>query len=713
MVARASICVLLIETPGGGAVQALRDLPATDLRVFNTEQSPEFLQELLSAQPAASVVVLDANDAALASARRIYASSPGLHFVFLARGNLVGFQRRLSASFLVAAKWSVLDATADDFPAELHDCIEAAARQQRHRAALSQVNRQIDMQRAEQAKAARHLVIARRFLASIVEHSADSIITLSAEHTVIGWNAACERLWNCPAADAMGKPFEAFITRLAAERFSEAARRVAESGVAVRVELDLPVGSPPPTVEATLAPVRDENGIISAFALVARDITARKYSELNLRNQKSALEGIVRGWPLAKILTSITHWVEESVRRPCIASVMLLDADGRRLNFGAGQRIQETWRRLIDGMAIGPAAGSCGTAVFRKERVIVEDVATDPLWNGYRDEALRHGLRSCWSTPILASSGKVLGTFAIYYPQAGASPTPDEIDVVDVVAQTAAIAIERKITEDELTASRAALEAHAKDLEARVAERTATLQDALSELEAFSYSVSHDLRAPLRAMEAYARMLKEDYGADMPDEARRYTERIMANAAKMERLMQDVLAFSRVSRVGITPAPIDLDALMDTVIEQNPDLLFARERILIAAPLGNVVGHEPSMVQCFSNLLQNALKFVPAERTPQIRVYSETREERVRVTVCDNGIGIALEHQARIFGIFERAGPSTIGGTGIGLAIVKRAVERMGGATGVDSQPGKGACFWIELPLPGSAVGATGGPGDA
>lgn len=702
MVARAAICVLLIETPDGGVVQALRDLPATDLRVFHADQPPELLQELLSAEPSASVVVLDANRAALSVARRIHATAPGLQFVFLARGDVEAFQNRLRASTLVGAKWSVLDATAEDFPAELHESIETAARQQRHRATLSRVNIQLDAQRIDQAKTSRNLVITRRFLASIVEHSADAIITLSAEHTVLGWNAACERLWSCPAADALGKPFESFITTAAARRFGDATRRVAADGAAVRVELDLPVGTPPPTVEATLAPVRDENGIISAFALVARDITARKFSELNLRNQKIALEGIVRGWPLDRILTSITHWVEESIPRPCIASILLLDPDGTRLKVGAGQRVPAAWSQMIDGLVVGPSVGACGTAVFRKERVITEDVATDPLWIGYRDEALKQGLRACWSTPIVASTGKVLGTFAIYYPQA-AAPTPDERDVVDVVAQTAGIAIERKITEDELAASQRALEAHARVLEERVAERTATLQDALSELEAFSYSVSHDLRAPLRAMETYAQMLKEDYGPEMPAEARRYTERIMANAAKMDRLMQDVLAFSRVSRVGLTMAPINMDELLETVIEQNPDLAVARSRILITAPLGTVLGHEPSLVQCLSNLLQNALKFVPADRPPEIRVFSETRGGRARLTICDNGIGIAPEHHGRIFGIFERASPSSIKGTGIGLAIVKKAVERMGGTTGVDSQAGKGACFWIELPQPESA----------
>lgn len=239
-------------------------------------------------------------------------------------------------------------------------------------------------------------------------------------------------------------------------------------------------------------------------------------------------------------------------------------------------------------------------------------------------------------------------------------------------------------------------------LEQRVAERTARLQEANAELEAFSYSVSHDLRAPLRSLETYAKILSDEHSSGLSEEARHYLRRIVRNAEKMDRLMQDVLTFSRIARSEMHLEPIDLDGVIDDVIEQYPDVAAARRRITIATPLGVVLAHGPSLVQCFSNLLQNALKFVPPDRTPEIRVYSEPAGARLRVNVHDNGIGIAPAYQTRIFGIFERASPASVPGTGIGLAIVKKAVERMGGTVGVQSAPDQGARFWIELEIAGS-----------
>jgi signal transduction histidine kinase len=234
-------------------------------------------------------------------------------------------------------------------------------------------------------------------------------------------------------------------------------------------------------------------------------------------------------------------------------------------------------------------------------------------------------------------------------------------------------------------------------LERRVAERTARLEELNGELEAFSYSVSHDLRAPLRSLETYATILCEDFRDALPAEARHYAERIARNAEKMDRLTRDVLTLSRLTRSDLQMDSVDLDAVLDDVIEQYPDLASARREIEICRPLGCVLGHGPSLTQCFSNLLQNAFKFIPDGRPPDVRVFSEVGAARVRVSVLDNGIGIEPAYHQRIFGIFERASPAYVPGTGIGLAIAKKAVERMGGAIGVESSPGNGARFWIEL----------------
>lgn len=233
-------------------------------------------------------------------------------------------------------------------------------------------------------------------------------------------------------------------------------------------------------------------------------------------------------------------------------------------------------------------------------------------------------------------------------------------------------------------------------LEQRVQERTAKLQQIVEELEAFSYSVSHDLRAPLRALVAYAEVLMEET-ADLSPDARDYAEKIARSAQRMDHLTQDLLTYTRVSRHGVTLDRVDLGTLVRDVVQTYPSILRWSEHIELREPLPTVLGHAPSLMQCFSNLLDNAFKFASPGRTPRVIVSASVAGEFVRVLVTDNGIGIEPQHHERIFGIFERA-TRDAEGTGIGLAIVRRAVERMGGRVGVQSVPGAGATFWLELP---------------
>lgn len=234
-------------------------------------------------------------------------------------------------------------------------------------------------------------------------------------------------------------------------------------------------------------------------------------------------------------------------------------------------------------------------------------------------------------------------------------------------------------------------------LESRVQARTVDLQRMVEEMEAFSYSVSHDLRSPLRSLEGYARALQEDYSAELPEGAKVYIDKIARAAARMDSLTQDVLAYTRATRCEMEMGLVDLDRIFAEVIEQYPSVASSAACIQLHQPLGCVIGHVPSLIQCFSNLLGNALKFVPEGRAPSVEVYSEKKERFLRVTVKDNGIGIDPSQHTRIFGMFERAAVKQFAGTGIGLAIVKKAVERMGGSVGVASEVGRGSQFWTEL----------------
>jgi len=196
------------------------------------------------------------------------------------------------------------------------------------------------------------------------------------------------------------------------------------------------------------APLRDEQGNIVRWYATGTNIEDRKRAEMLLAGEKRLLEMIARGEPLALILDALCRLVEE-LARGCLSSILLLDLKTSQLRHGAAPSLPAAYSTAIDGAVIGPSAGSCGTAAYRGEPVVVADIASNPLWADYRDLALAHGLRACWSTPILSSQGEVLGTFAIYYREPRL-PTAEEQSVIDRFAQIASIALEREQGEDAL-----------------------------------------------------------------------------------------------------------------------------------------------------------------------------------------------------------------------------------------------------------------------
>jgi signal transduction histidine kinase len=256
----------------------------------------------------------------------------------------------------------------------------------------------------------------------------------------------------------------------------------------------------------------------------------------------------------------------------------------------------------------------------------------------------------------------------------------------------------RKEVEQALRDARDELARANAELELRVHERTMKLEESVRELEAFSYTVSHDLRAPLRAMYGYADVLLKDAGARLSDEERGYLNRIGLAGRRLDRMIQDVLHYSRISKADIVLAPIDLERVVQAVIADYPALRSSATHIEVRPPLGEVLGHEMLLSQCIANLLLNAVKFVAPGVDPYVQVWAERRGPIIRLWIVDNGIGIEKHHMSRLFGMFERIHPaSAFEGNGIGLAIVKRAVHRLGGDVGVESTAGTGSRFWLDL----------------
>jgi PAS domain S-box-containing protein len=262
----------------------------------------------------------------------------------------------------------------------------------------------------------------------------------------------------------------------------------------------------------------------------------------------------------------------------------------------------------------------------------------------------------------------------------------------------------RKRSEERLAEAKAQLERHNRDLETVVARRTVELRDTVAQLEAFSYSVVHDLRAPLRAMQGFARLLQKEFGSQIPAPAHDYLDRIVGSSQRMDQLIQEVLAFSSVARARLDLHPVDMRKLVDAILHSYPALDPANGQIEIDGDLPVLLANEAALTQSIANLFENAFKFVSPGTRPRVRIWCEPTtlpdgSSGARIYVRDNGIGIPRESQAKIFEPFERLNEN-YPGTGIGLAIVAKAIERMGGKLGVQSEPGKGSTFWIELKRP-------------
>jgi PAS domain S-box-containing protein len=257
-----------------------------------------------------------------------------------------------------------------------------------------------------------------------------------------------------------------------------------------------------------------------------------------------------------------------------------------------------------------------------------------------------------------------------------------------------AIAAFSDITEERRL--RAAMDQLNTLLQRRVAE-----VDAINaELEAFSYSVSHDLRAPLRGMHGFATALLEDHGAALGPEGRDYATRIVEAARRMDVLIQDLLAYSRLGREQLALAAVDLDRIVGEVLRGMEGELRGRgAAVEVIGVLGRAVAQERILHQVLANLISNAVKFVAPGTPPRVRLRAEALGDRRRLWVEDNGIGVPPEHRDRVFRVFERLhSQDRYPGTGIGLAIVRRGAERMGGAAGLESDTGRGSRFWIDLP---------------
>jgi light-regulated signal transduction histidine kinase (bacteriophytochrome) len=315
--------------------------------------------------------------------------------------------------------------------------------------------------------------------------------------------------------------------------------------------------------------------------------------------------------------------------------------------------------------------------LFPPDRVLEEQQILGQIMRG---EKIEH-----FETIRLSKSGKVLHVSVTF------SPILNAQGQIVGASKIARDITDQKRAEDEIRQLNA-------DLEARVRHRTADLETANKELEAFSYSVSHDLRAPLRAVDGFSQAVLEDYGTALPEEGRKYLHTIRDGAQRMALLIDDLLTFSRLSRMPLNKQPLNAaslvrDALADLESERN-----GRKIDLQVDVLANCHGDPALLKQVWVNLLSNALKYTREREIALIKVGSQSDNGETIYFVRDNGTGFDMRYAHKLFGVFQRLHRADeFEGTGVGLAIVQRIVHRHGGRVWAEAAPERGATFQFSL----------------
>ncbi len=476
---------------------------------------------------------------------------------------------------------------------------------------------------------------------------------------------------------------------------------------------------------ARIAPLFSD-GAVCGIVLVIEDVTQRE-SQAEALNRQHRRDELL-AWALAHLLK--TEEPRKAVRQLFFKIAEHLDFD----TFFIYLRDLETGHLKLEAVGGIPQESEADffTCPFpaiagdESERVIV--LNSLQACQDRRYSALKKARISAALAIPLVADDRSLGLICF----ASCSRdfiAPDETQLVKTISQYLATSLDKENTSRQLRNAKEQLAEHAQLLEIRVQERTSRLQDTISELETFSYTIAHDLRAPARAVTGYCEVLLEDFAGAISPDARTLVERIGRASRRMEALTRDLLEFSRVSRQQIVLSDLEIEPIIEELAALRVPAV--REAITVRRPLHRVRGHRDLLQQVLSNLVDNAIKFVKPGAAPKITISSELLPEgspntlsgslifsatgasapgaaravsergprHVRIWIEDEGIGVHPRAHQKIFSIFERgARAGNYEGTGIGLAIVARAMQRMGGTCGVESELNKGSRFWLELP---------------
>jgi PAS domain S-box-containing protein len=520
---------------------------------------------------------------------------------------------------------------------------------------------------------------ARARSALVLDEVGDGVVGLDAHGQVTFANPAAARLMGRPVDGLIGRDIRAFLQDLSEDR---RATPVPVRGVLHRAD------GAPLAVEWTLTALeRTASGI--GRVLVLRDVTARRELEERLARrsrQQETVAGLARAALESHELGTVLDRAARDVAGTLgvdFAAVEQSVAGQPSLVLRAGIGWAELGRAPV---AVGPSVLP-GVALSAPDPVVVHDFARDEV--ALPPQLKNLGVRSAVAVAIPGPT-MPWGVLSAYSRSPRAF-SEDDVTFVQAMAALLATAVERVSIEDELRA-------HRLDLEEMVSRRTAQLTEANRELEAFSYTVSHDLRSPLRTIDGFSRILQQRHGRDLPEDSRRMLGLLSDGALRMGNLIESVLTLSRLGRIPLAIQPLDLSAVATSILRDLEGRQPMRKVDWQVQPGLQAKGDPGLMRVALENLLGNAWKFTERTANARIRVRGLTVQGAPAFAVDDNGAGFDMAHARDLFQPFQRLHrPSEFEGTGIGLATVKRIVQRHGGRVWAEAAVGRGATFTFTL----------------
>jgi len=552
---------------------------------------------------------------------------------------------------------------------------------------------------AERARIESELRESEARFRSLVEQSSDGITLLDEQGAIIEWNLANEKITGLRRDQVLGRPIGQVQLELAPERDG---RRVRSERMKAAMLETLRLGPQSALgssfevtyqcadnsrriVQQTVFPVKTDSGF--RVGVISHDVTERKRVEKALEQRAlelAALNNLGQRVGATLLLDLVVLAAIESIAGPTqsdLAMIFLREDDRLVLR---GMRPQDS--RFNEAAAHRLGECLCGLAASAGKPVFSDDIHSDPRC--VREECKKAGLSSFAALP-LHSGDEVLGVLGLAW--ATERDFVEQVSFLETMASQIASACQNALLHDKV-------QRHAAELEKRVAERTAQWQLANKELEAFAYSVSHDLRAPLRAIDGFSRLVLQDHGPQLPPEAQRDLHKVRSSAQRMGQLIDDLLAFSRLSRQSLNKRPVapqDLvrQALFDLQSDQE-----GRQVEVVISELPTCQGDAALLRQVWINLLSNALKFTQGRAPARIEVGCIEKDGEQVYFVRDNGVGFDMQYAAKLFGVFQRLhSVEEYEGTGVGLAIVQRIIHRHGGRIWAEAQVDQGATFYFTL----------------